>query len=85
MAPHVNRLVEVGRDGFAVLDIIYSPRLMAREARNRYIPQQSHETVQDTAAPYRNDVIDSNKAAKKYKGVIIMEINKGSKVPGWSF
>jgi len=84
MAPHADRLVNVGRDGIAIIDRIYGPRPVAQGARNRYIPQQSHEAVQDTAAPYHGNVIDSMMAARKYKGVLVIEIYK-SKVPGCSF
>jgi len=84
MAPHADHLVEVGRDGFATLDRICNPRPMAQGSKSRNIPQQSHEAVTGTAAPYHDNVIDSKTAARKYKGVVVMEIYK-RKFPGRSY
>ncbi|KAI6693014.1 hypothetical protein NL676_020724 [Syzygium grande] len=78
MAPHADRLDKVGRDGFAIIDIIYRPRPTAQGTKNRCIPQQSHEAVRDTAA---SKVIDGKMASQKYKGMVIME-NYKSKVAG---
>ncbi|KAI6693016.1 hypothetical protein NL676_020726 [Syzygium grande] len=77
MAPHADRLADIGREGFTLLDKLYDGGTSGQAPKKQYnVPQQYGP------APSDKNVIDCKKAAQKYKGVLIMEYNK-KKFAGW--
>ncbi|KAI6693013.1 hypothetical protein NL676_020723 [Syzygium grande] len=68
MAPHADRLANIGRDGFELLGRFYRGGTSGQASKKQYDVQQRYAPV-----PHNENVIDCKKAAEKYKGVVIME------------
>ncbi|KAI6693012.1 hypothetical protein NL676_020722 [Syzygium grande] len=64
MAPQANRLADIGREGFDLVDRFYGG------GTSNQVPKKQYNAPQQYAPDHSNQtVIDSKKAAKKYKGV----------------
>ncbi|KAL3727712.1 hypothetical protein ACJRO7_032452 [Eucalyptus globulus] len=79
MANHADSLADIGRGGFALLDRFYGGGASVRAPKKPYNVPQQHAPI-----PSNKNVIDSKKAAEKYKGVVIVEYYK-KKSAGWHF
>jgi len=79
MAPHPNRLANIGREGFALVDRFYDGVTADRSPKKQY-------NVVHKQAPVPSDekVIDCKKAAKKYEGMLVVDYCK-KKFGGWRF
>ncbi|KAF8017482.1 hypothetical protein BT93_H2607 [Corymbia citriodora subsp. variegata] len=66
MAPHANRLANIGWEAFDLVDRFYGGGTSCRGPKKQYnVPQQYAPTPSDKKE------IDSKRAAEKYKGVVI--------------
>ncbi|KAL3727710.1 hypothetical protein ACJRO7_032450 [Eucalyptus globulus] len=78
MAPHANRLADIGREGFAIVDRFYG------EGTSGPVPKKQYKVPKQYASvPSDKNAIDSKKAAEKYKGTVVTKYYK--KFIGWRF
>ncbi|KAI6693015.1 hypothetical protein NL676_020725 [Syzygium grande] len=77
MAPHANRLADIGKEGFALVDRFYGGGTSGRAPK-----KQNNVPQQYAPVPRDEKEIDCKKAAQKYKGMFVMEYYK-KKFGGW--
>ncbi|KAL3727714.1 hypothetical protein ACJRO7_032454 [Eucalyptus globulus] len=78
MAPNADRLADIGREGFALVDGFYSGGTSGPAPKKPYNVPQQHASI-----PGNKNVINSKKAAEKYRVVIVEYYKK--KFAGWRF
>ncbi|KAL3727711.1 hypothetical protein ACJRO7_032451 [Eucalyptus globulus] len=66
MAPHANRLADIGREGFALVNRFYGRGTSGQAPKRQYDVPKKYSPV-----PSDEREIDCKKAAKKYNGMVV--------------
>ncbi|KAL3727709.1 hypothetical protein ACJRO7_032449 [Eucalyptus globulus] len=80
MAPQGDRLADIGREGFALIDIFYGGGKSGPAPKKPCNVPQQHAPI-----PSNKNIIDSEKAAERYKGVVVVESRKKKRFACWCF
>ncbi|KAL3727716.1 hypothetical protein ACJRO7_032456 [Eucalyptus globulus] len=66
MAHYANRLADIGREGFPLVNRFYGRGTSGQAPKKQYNVPKQYASV-----PSDEKVIDSKKAAKKYNGMVV--------------